>query len=47
MGWGMSKIKGIKRSKFLVIKLVSHGDEKYSIRNIVNNIGIMLYGNRC
>ena len=34
-------IKGMKMCKLPVIKLVSHGHEKYSIRNVSNNIVIM------
>lgn len=30
-------VNGIKKYKSPVIK-ISHGDEKYSIRNIVNNV---------
>ena len=38
-GWGMGKRdKGIKRYQLPVIKQVSHGDEKYSLRNIVDNM---------
>ena len=36
--------KGIKRYKFSVIKYMSHGDVKYSIGNIVNNVVITLHG---
>lgn len=38
--------KGIKTYKLSVIKLICHGDEKYSKENIVNNIAITLCGDR-
>ena len=40
------EVKEIKRYKFPVIKLKTYGDEKYSIRNMVDNIVITLYGDR-
>lgn len=42
-------VKGIKRflDKLPIIKYISHGNEKDSIGNIVNNILITLYGDRC
>ena len=43
-GW-VKQVNGIKRYKLPVIKL-SHRDEKYNIKNIVNNVVITLYGDR-
>ena len=37
-------MKVIKRYKLPAIKLISHGDEKYTIENIINNNIILLYG---
>ena len=39
-------MKGIKRYKLPVIRLISHRDEKYSLENIINKIVITLYGKR-
>ena len=44
-GWA-KQVKGMKRHKLAVMKQVSHRDEKYSLGNIVNNIVIMLCGDR-
>ena len=41
---GQENSNKIKRYKLPVIKQVSHGDEKYSTRNIVNNTVQTLYG---
>ena len=37
---------GEGRYKPPILKEISHGDVKYSIRNMVNNTVITLYGNR-
>ena len=39
-------MKGIKRYKPLVIKLISYRDRIYSIRNIVHNFVLSLCGDR-
>ena len=38
--------RGIKRYKPPVIKYISHRNVIYSIRNMVNNIAITLYGDK-
>ena len=40
-GWA-KWVKGIKRYKLPVIKYVSHGYEKHSIKNVANNMVIHL-----
>ena len=43
--WGMSEIgEETKSYKLPVIKYINHGNVKYSIRNIVNNTIVTLYG---
>lgn len=45
VGW-TKQVKGIKRHKLPVIKLLSLRNEKYNIGNTVNNIVVTLHGDR-
>ena len=41
---GIKSMKGIKKYKLPVIKLIIHGDTINNKRNMANNIVITLYG---
>ena len=44
----MRKVKGLRSTNYQVLYLVnSHGDVRYSTGNIVSDIVIIMYGDRC
>ena len=44
MGAGKKQVREIKRYKLSVAKYINHGDEMYSVGNIVNNYVVSLCG---